>query len=88
MMPAIRAMLQEVASELAEHAFTQIGILSDRSCAGAMPAPRTGDEPVRFDFLLPTILGPTRFRGLGVHLRAGDGTMVRVVNPVLPVAAL
>lgn len=78
----------EVVSELAERAFQQFQALSDgRSW---VPAAHTHGSVERDDagLLPPTFLKPVAFQQIAVTLRGSDQSIVRVLNPVLPVLIL
>lgn len=84
----LSSIVVEVVSELVELAFRQFQALSDgRSWA---PAAHTHGSAGWDDagLLPPTLLRPAPFQQLAVTLRGSDQSVVRVLNPVLPVLIL
>ena len=79
--------LDKIVCELIDHAFQQFAALPDKAWvpAGLLPPGTAPDAP---DLLPPTFLKPELFRLLGVTLRAPDQSIIRILNPVLPLIVL
>ena len=81
--------IREVVRELADHAFAQFDALADQTwvAAGMLP-PETAKVVPKKDVLPATLRRPREFEAMSVTLRGSDGTLLKVLNPVLPVILL
>ena len=79
--------LDEIVCELIDHAFQQFAALPDKAWvpAGLLPS---GTAPNAPNLLPQAFLKPELFRLLGVTLRAPDQSIIRILNPVLPLIVL